>query len=143
MKLLSLAICAITVAFLLTSVSVIANHNSTESRKARVSAVGILQIDSVATATTISDSDIDPEDGEAVYDNTCAICHDSGVAGAPVLGETEDWAERIEQGLDTLIEHAIQGFTGASGVMPAKGGNATLSDNAITVAVEFMVDQVE
>ena len=119
-----------------------ANHNSAVSLEARVAAIGTLQIAEAGTATDEDDTD-DFEDGETVYDATCATCHDNGVAGAPIVGEIDDWAERIEQGIEVLTEHALQGFTGASGIMPAKGGNPALSDDAITAAVEFMVDQSE
>ena len=37
--------------------------------------------------------------------------------------------------MDTLFDHAINGFKG----MPAKGGNASLSDEAVEAAVEYMV----
>ncbi len=107
-----------------------------------MAAIGTLQIAEAGTATDEDDTD-DFEDGETVYDATCATCHDNGVAGAPIVGEIDDWAERIEQGIEVLTEHALQGFTGASGIMPAKGGNPALSDDAITAAVEFMVDQYE
>ncbi len=124
--------------------SALAIHNSPASLKARVSAVGKLQIDKVRTddADDAGDSDTG-EDGETIYNRTCAVCHNSGVAGSPVLGKASDWSERIEQGIDTLTAHAIQGFSGATGVMPAKGGNVSLSDNAVTAAVQYMVDQAE
>ena len=43
-------------------------------------------------------------------------------------------------GTALLYERAINGFTGASGMaMPAKGGNATLSDDQVKAAVDYMV----
>lgn len=77
--------------------------------------------------------------GESVYKKTCALCHASGVAGAPLPGNKEDWAPRIAQGNDVLYKHAIEGFTGAKGMMPARGGAATLSDDDVKAAVDFMV----
>ena len=78
--------------------------------------------------------------GKATYDSICVACHGSGIPGIPQLGDTAAWAPRIEQGNDTLYEHAIVGYTGASGMpMPAKGGNPDLSDDAVKAAVDYMV----
>lgn len=79
-------------------------------------------------------------DGEADYKTACFACHDTGVAGAPKLGDTENWAPRIEQGKDTLYKHAIEGYQGQAGYMPPRGGS-TLSDDAIKAVVDYMVAQ--
>lgn len=80
-------------------------------------------------------------DGKATYDSICFACHGTGAAGAPKTGDKENWAPRIAQGMDVLKKHAIEGFKGNSGFMPAKGGNAALSDADVGAAVEFMVSQ--
>ncbi|MCW8858386.1 MAG: hypothetical protein OQK50_03435 [Deltaproteobacteria bacterium] len=36
-------------------------------------------------------------------------------------------------------EHAIEGFQGNTGYMPAKGGHKSLSDTEVISAVEYMV----
>ena len=79
--------------------------------------------------------------GKSVYGKTCAMCHAAGVAGAPKPGDKEDWGPRIAQGKDTLYKHAIEGFTGAKGMMPARGGASSLSDDDVKAAVDFMADQ--
>lgn len=79
--------------------------------------------------------------GKSVYGKTCAICHAAGVAGAPKPGDKADWAPRIAQGEATLYKHAIEGFTGSKGQMPARGGNTALSDDDVKAAVDFMVAQ--
>jgi cytochrome c5 len=43
--------------------------------------------------------------------------------------------------MDLLYQHAIEGFTGAKGQMPARGGSTTLSDEDVKATVDFMVDQ--
>jgi cytochrome c5 len=140
MKSISIAaICGMAAVFLLDAN---ANHNTPESLEARVAAVGSLNIGGTAMAAASGETAA-PEDGETVYNTTCATCHGSGVAGAPILGEMGDWEDRIETGFDALADHAIQGYTGESGVMPPKGGNAALSDSAVTAAVQYMVDQVQ
>ncbi|ADV45632.1 c-type cytochrome [Nitratifractor salsuginis] len=71
----------------------------------------------------------------SAYKASCAGCHDSGAAGAPVVGNKDDWASRIKEGEKTLYEHAIKGFNG----MPPKGGNMSLSDDQVKAIVDYMV----
>ena len=79
--------------------------------------------------------------GKSIYGKTCALCHAAGVAGAPKPGDKADWGPRIAQGNDMLYKHAIEGFNGAKGSMPARGGNPTLKDDEVKAAVDFMVAQ--
>ena len=55
------------------------------------------------------------------YNMACVACHGAGVAGAPKFGDKAAWAPRIAKGADTLHEHAIEGFQGTAGFMPAEG----------------------
>ena len=77
--------------------------------------------------------------GKSVYNKTCALCHGAGVAGAPKVGDKADWGPRIAQGNDTLYKHAIEGYTGAKGLMPARGGSSSMSDEDVKAAVDHMV----
>ncbi len=81
--------------------------------------------------------------GEHVYKSTCVMCHGTGAGGAPVFGSKDDWGPRIAQGKETLYDHAIKGFTGAKGTMPPKGANASLSDEDVKAAVDYMVAQIK
>jgi cytochrome c5 len=76
--------------------------------------------------------------GEQVYNTACFACHGAGVGGAPKLGDAADWKPRLAQGAATLNKHALEGFQGKVGVMPAKGGRVDLSDEEIIAAVQFM-----
>lgn len=83
-----------------------------------------------------------PLTGPQVYRAVCIACHaPPGVGGAPALGDGDAWAPRIAQGMDTLIDHALHGFTGKTGVMPRKGERVDLSDEEVIGAVEYMVEQ--
>lgn len=83
-------------------------------------------------------------DGKEIYDQLCASCHASGIAGAPKTGDQGNWAPRIAQGVDTLVKHAIDGYHGPDGnFMPPKGGNPALSDEQVTNAVHWLADQVK
>lgn len=81
--------------------------------------------------------------GEKVFKSTCAMCHQTGAAGAPILGNKDEWAPRIAQGNATLYDHAIKGFTGTKGMMPTKGGNPSLSDEDVQAAVDYMVSKAQ
>lgn len=77
--------------------------------------------------------------GKSVFGKTCAMCHAAGVAGAPKPGDKADWGPRIAQGNDVLYKHALEGFNGAKGAMPARGGSPALKDDEVKAAVDFMV----
>lgn len=81
-------------------------------------------------------------DGEAIYRQTCAACHDAGVAGAPKLGDAAAWQERRGKGVDAMLGLVVEGVQGYSGTMPPRGGNATASDAELRAAIEFMLRQL-
>jgi cytochrome c5 len=76
---------------------------------------------------------------ETVFQQGCVACHGAGIAGAPKLGDKDAWAPRIAQGKDTLYQHALQGYQGKNGFMPAKGGRADFTDQSVINAVDYMV----
>lgn len=83
-----------------------------------------------------------PRDGETVFKGACFACHDTGAAGAPKRGDKAAWEPRIAQGIDTLKKHAIEGFTGKSGMMPPRGTCANCSDEEIENAIHYMIDKL-
>ena len=76
--------------------------------------------------------------GLQVYRQTCAFCHDKGIAGAPIIGEASDWRPRLAQGMTALYASALQGRN----AMPAKGGNPSLADADVRAAVDYLAGQV-
>jgi cytochrome c5 len=83
-----------------------------------------------------------PLTGRQVYNAVCIACHaPPGIGGAPALGDGDAWAARIAKGKDTLIDHALHGFSGSTGIMPMKGGRVDLSDEEIIGAVEYLVEK--
>ncbi len=91
----------------------------------------------VTTACEKTDPDLPA--GEAIVNQTCKACHAGGLNNAPILGNKKMWEPRAAQGLDTLVEHAINGFE----LMPAKGGNDTLTDEEIRQAIKYMLSLLE
>ena len=80
--------------------------------------------------------------GEQVYGQICKTCHEAGIAGAPKAGDKAAWAPRVAQGEKTMVQHAIAGFQGKTGVMPPKGGNMDLTDDEVHRAVVYLANQV-
>lgn len=103
--------------------------------------------DEVAAAAPVVETAAEPEPvaaamtGPQVYNSACIACHGTGVGGAPIVGNADQWSDRIAQGADVLHRHAIEGFSGATGYMPAKGGRMDLSDEEISSAVDYMVGE--
>lgn len=78
--------------------------------------------------------------GREIWGATCFKCHGGNKAiGAPKITSTEDWAPRIEQGMDVLYTHVLEGFIGPTySFMPPRGG-ADLTDEELALAMSFMV----
>lgn len=83
-----------------------------------------------STAVAMADGE-----GKKTYDEACGVCHTAGIAGAPKLGDKAAWTARIATGKDALYTVALKG----KGAMPAKGGRADLSDDAIKAVVDYMI----
>lgn len=98
-----------------------------EERISPVAEVDVVQADAVKVALS----------GDAVYQQNCLACHGAGVMGAPAFGDKAAWAPRIAQGYETLVKHAIEGIR----MMPARGGNAALSDDEVASAVAYMANE--
>lgn len=81
-------------------------------------------------------------DGSVIFGGLCGACHTTGAGGAPKM-EKAAWAARAEQGAETLMKHAREGFTGTGGIMPARGGNPGLTDEQIDATVKWMLDNLK
>jgi cytochrome c5 len=79
--------------------------------------------------------------GAEVFGQVCKTCHETGLAGAPKAGDKAAWGARIAEGEKTLVQHAIGGFQGKTGVMPPKGGNPDLTDDEVHRAVVYLANQ--
>jgi len=86
------------------------------------------EVEAVATTVAVAMS------GDQVYQQVCASCHASGIMNAPKMGDAAAWQARLAKGKETLYANAINGI----GAMPAKGGRADMSDDAIRAAVDHL-----
>lgn len=78
-------------------------------------------------------------DGKTIYGQTCAACHATGLAGAPKLGDKAAWDARLPAGKRALVAAVVKG----KGGMPPKAGNASLSDEDIRAALDYMLTQIK
>jgi len=84
-----------------------------------------------------------PKNGTDLFEQACSACHGQGIAGAPKAGDKAAWGPRIAKGKATLYEHAIKGFQGSAGLMPAKGGRTDVPDELVKQAVDYMVQMAQ
>lgn len=75
--------------------------------------------------------------GKEVYDKVCAACHVAGTLGAPKTGDKAAWEPRLAQGMETLVNHAINGIR----AMPAKGGDPSLTEANIHDSIVYMLGE--
>ncbi len=75
--------------------------------------------------------------GSHIYKEVCVVCHSSGVANAPKLGDRDAWKKLISEGQVIITAH---GYVGVR-AMPAKGGNEDLSVEQFAEALNYMVNK--
>lgn len=86
-----------------------------------------------STASSGATAARSPED---IYNSNCMACHMTGASNAPILGNVDQWAPRISQGLETLYDHAVNGLN----AMPAMGLCMSCSEDDIHAVVDYMVE---
>jgi len=84
-----------------------------------------------------------PKDGTQVYEQVCSACHGLGIAGAPKAGDAAAWGPRIAKGKTVLYDHALHGFSGQAGTMPAKGNRLDIPDALIEEGVDHMMSMTK
>lgn len=75
--------------------------------------------------------------GEQIVNAQCIKCHEKGTGGAPKIGDRDAWIPRIRDGLDPLVQSAVNGHGG----MPPRGGVANLSDAELKDAITYMFNK--
>jgi len=83
------------IAVLLSACSSVASQNSGSGEQFRPPTI----------RTAIADEDV-----MAKWARSCALCHITGEAGAPVVGDTAEWQRRLVQGEETILDHVLNGF---------------------------------
>ena len=99
------------------------------SKPALVAVLALLAAQALAAGTS----------GEQVYNVNCAPCHKVGLQGAPKIGDRDAWAPRVRKGTAVLLDHALNGF---GAVMPPRGGNTSLGDDQVRLALAHLLASV-
>lgn len=73
---------------------------------------------------------------EAKYNRSCSTCHATGAAGAPITGDKNSWAARMDKGIEALYQSAADGLPPA---MPAKGLCFDCSAEDLKALVDYML----
>ena len=76
----------------------------------------------------------EPLSGQEVYERFCFACHATGVAEAPLLRDAEQWAPRLEKGMDELLRTSRTGL----GAMPPMGTCMDCSDDEMVAAIRYL-----
>jgi cytochrome c5 len=76
-------------------------------------------------------------DGKDIYNSSCQICHATGTAGAPKLGDKKAWAPRIAKGMDTLFSSVLNGLN----AMPPRGTCMNCSEDELRAAMKYIIEQ--
>jgi len=75
--------------------------------------------------------------GAKIVEVQCSKCHQTGVGGAPKIGDRAAWLKRGKNGITALALAATRGHDN----MPARGGMPQLTDAEFRSAVLFMFNQ--
>lgn len=92
----------------------------------------------VAGESSAAEESSGPRSGQQVYDKYCTACHTSGVMGAPKMNNAADWQPRLDQGMETVLKHAVEGFN----AMPPKGTCSDCSEEEIQAAINYMTEEI-
>lgn len=118
------------------SLSVNASNLSDDAVKKRILPIGDVYLAGAQPAAPVVPAG--PRTGADIYQTTCFGCHGTGAGGAPKKGDVAAWGPRVAQGMDVLFDHAWNGFTGSSGMMPARGTCMSCSEDEIKDTIKFI-----
>jgi len=69
-----------------------------------------------------------------LWSQSCALCHVTGVAGAPRSGNVDDWAPRLATGKPLLLKHTIEGYNN----MPPLGYCMACTEADFSALIDLM-----
>ena len=70
----------------------------------------------------------------AKWARSCALCHITGEANAPVIGDTEEWQQRLQKGEAILLNNVVNGINS----MPPLGYCMSCEAADFRVMIDFM-----
>ena len=84
--------------------------------------------------TNPSVSDSAGSEAMAKWARSCALCHITGEANAPVVGDTEEWQQRLQKGEAALLNNVVNGINS----MPPLGYCMSCEAADFRVMIDFM-----
>jgi len=84
--------------------------------------------------TNPSMSDSAGSEAMAKWARSCALCHVTGEANAPVVGDTEEWQQRLQKGEAALLNNVVNGINS----MPPLGYCMSCEAADFRVMIDFM-----
>jgi cytochrome c5 len=84
--------------------------------------------------TNPSMSDSAGSEAMAKWARSCALCHITGEANAPVVGDTEEWQQRLQKGEAALLNNVVNGINS----MPPLGYCMSCEAADFRVMIDFM-----
>lgn len=100
-------------------------------KHAVLQAISVIVVGFCFASVSVSAADFDVAEK---YNKSCAVCHNSGVAGAPKKGDTKAWAARLAKGEATLLKSVKNGM----GAMPAKGLCTDCDDAQFKALIKYI-----
>ncbi|MEM7409171.1 MAG: c-type cytochrome [Myxococcota bacterium] len=90
----------------------------------------------VAGVFGVADAEAEPLSprAQALFGQTCAVCHVKPGLGVPVLGVEADWIERRGRGIDALVASTVRGV----GQMPPLGTCGACTESDLRALVGFL-----
>lgn len=70
----------------------------------------------------------------AKWARSCALCHITGEADAPIIGDTEEWQQRLQKGDAALFSNVVNGINS----MPPLGYCMSCEAADFRVMIDFM-----
>lgn len=104
----------------------------------RIRPLGVVDVEGQdhPTAETHPVLKVEARSGEAVYQQYCHVCHQSGVAGAPLSHRPELWKKRIEEKkLPGLLAAVTNGYK----AMPPMGTCQDCTQAELKAAIQYMM----
>ena len=91
---------------------------------------------SAARATEVLSRELRPADADlaALYIRSCRSCHTVAATGSPLTGDPAAWTERMDKGMNVLVDNVINGYGG----MPPLGLCMECDADQFEALIRFM-----
>ena len=97
-------------------------------------ASGLMQQDAARFSSELTDEVV-----LGKWARSCALCHVNGEAGAPVVGDSEEWRRRLAQGEARVLRHVVEGYNS----MPPLGYCMACEVDDFRAMIGFMARLIE